>query len=170
MIYKDYINAAKRHRETCEYLIKKVKDPQEFIDIHLEEKLLQNIYYLSGYVIECIVCYSFFNIINYDRTKSVYSLAENNPYGYKFDKYFREHSKTANELRIEEIRKRGGNLSSTIPIIGEEEVDKITKAMYDEWDAKSRYTISHLSFRINRVSVNNFFDVANEIYIKMRKI
>lgn len=170
MVYKDYLKAAKRHRETCDYLIKKLKDSQEIIDVHLQNKLLQNIYYLSGYVIECIISYSFFNIINYNKEESVFALEKNNQYGYRFDMYFKEHSKTANTLRIDEIRKRGGNISSTIPIIGEVEVDDITKTMYDEWDAQSRYSISHLSFDINHASVNNFFTLANEIYLKMQRI
>lgn len=170
MTYKEYYKAAQRHRETCEYLISKLKDTQECIDVHRQNKLLQNVYYLSGYVIECIISYSFFNVINYDNTKSVYELEKNNPYGYTFNKYFREHSKSANELRIEEIRRRGGSLSSTIPIIGEATVDVTTKLMYEQWDAKSRYTNSHLTFNIDQANVNNFFILANDIYTKIRKI
>lgn len=170
MNYKEYYKAAQRHRETCEYLINKLKDTQECIEIPKQIKLLQNIYYLSGYVIECIISYSFFNVISYDTTKSVYDLEKYNSYGYSFNKYFREHSKSANELRIEEIRKRGGTLSSTIPIIGEGTVHKTTKLMYEQWDAKSRYTISHLTFNIDQSNVNNFFMLANDIYIKIRKL
>lgn len=170
MVYKDYFKAAQRHRETCEYLINKLKDKQEFIDVSCQNKLLQNIYYLSGYVIECIISYSFFNIISYDSNKSVYELDNNNPHGYTFYKYFKEHSKSANNLRLEEIRKRGGNISSTIPIIGEKEVDENIKLMYEQWDAKSRYSNSHLSFVINEVNVFSFFILADEIYTKIRKI
>jgi hypothetical protein len=170
MNYTEYFKAAQRHRETCEYLIRKLSDSQEGIDVHLQEKLLNNIYYLSGYVIECIISYSFFNIINYDKTKSVYDLDINNPYQYTFHKYFREHSKSANELRIDEIRKRGGNIPSTIPIIGDENVDKNLKKMYDQWDAKSRYTTSHLTFTIDQNNAKKFFTLANEIYTKIRKI
>lgn len=170
MNYKEYYKAAKRHRETCEYLLNKLKDRQECIDIHLQKKLMQNVYYLSGYVIECIISYTFFKIICFDVSKSVYDLENHNCYGYTFYKYFREHSKSANELRVEEIRKRGGNISSTIPIIGEGTVDDITKLMYEQWDAKSRYTNGHLSFEVDYNNVTNFYKLANEIYTKIQNI
>jgi hypothetical protein len=170
MNYKEYYKAAQRHRETCEYLINKLNDRQEYIDVHRQKKLLQNIYYLSGYVIECIISYSFFNIICFDNKKSVYDLENHNCYGYSFQKYFREHSKIANDLRIEEIRKRGGNIPSSLPIIGEKVVDEITKKMYEQWDAKSRYTNIHLTFELDRNNVFKFFNLANEIYTNIQKI
>lgn len=170
MKYEDYLKAAKRHRETCDYLLKRVSDPQDFIDVPLKGKLLQNIYYLSGYVIECIISHSFFNVIDYDKSRSVYELDRNNPYNYTFHKYFKEHSNIANQLRIDEIRKRGGNLTTNIPIIGDVNVEDAIKSMYEEWDAKSRYSSAHLSFEINQVNVINFYKLANDIYINMRKI
>ncbi len=170
MIYEEYHSAAKRHRETCGFLINKLKDKKEAIDPHLQKKLLQNIYYLSGYIIECIISYSFFRIICYDKQKSVYELDKHNCHGYIFNKYFREHSKVANDLRIEEIRKRGGTIPSQIPIFGNKSVDDTTRLMYEKWDSKVRYTTSHLTFDIDQNNVFSFFNLANEIYTNIQKI
>lgn len=170
MIYKEYFKAAQRHRETCEFLLGKLNDKQEYIPVPSQTKILQNIYYLSGYIIECIISYTFFNVIEYDDNKSIYELDHNNSFGYSFHKYFKEHSNSANELRIDEIRKRGGNISSQIPIVGDVDVEEITKQMYVQWDAKSRYTITHLDFEVNQVNVSKFYTLASEIYIKMKKI
>ena len=170
MIYREYFNAAQRHRETCDYLIKKIKDPQEYIEVPCQKKILQNIYYLSGYIIECIISYTFFSVINYDIKKSVYDLDDNNSFSYKFHIFFKDHSINSNELRIEEIRKRGGSLSSEIPIIGDVVVEEITKKMYFQWNSKSRYTTTHLDFEVNQVNVIKFFTLASDIYLKMKKI
>jgi hypothetical protein len=125
---------------------------------------------LSGYIIECIVSYTFFNVIEYDANKSIYELDQNNAFGYSFHKFFKEHSNSANKLRIDEIRKRAGNISSQIPIVGDVDIEELTKQMYMQWDAKARYTITHLDFEVNQVNVSKFYTLASEIYIKMKKI
>jgi hypothetical protein len=170
LLHEDYLKAAKRHRETCEYLVSKINDSKEYIDVPRQEKIIHNIYYLSGYIIECIVSYTFFEVISYDKTKSVYELDSNNSHGYTFHKYFKEHSNKANDLKIDQIRLRGGNLSSTIPIIGSANVEPIENQMYEEWNARARYSMNHLKFVIDKNSVTKFFNLASNIYTKMKKI
>lgn len=170
MKYKEYEKAAKRHNVTCRFLIKKIYDPHEFdINPDDEAKLILNIYYLTGYIIENIISYSLFKVINYDKNKSVYDLDDKNR-GIKFNTHFRKHSEGSNKAKIDFIRNFGGVISSSIPIIGDKKVAGELMEMYSKWDATIRYTDSHLGFEINRNKVNDFYKLALEIYTNLRKI
>lgn len=48
----DYRKAAQRHLETCEYMLDHL-DQIEPADNYEESNILMDIYYLSGYIIEC---------------------------------------------------------------------------------------------------------------------
>ena len=170
MVYKEYLEAAKRHRETCEFLISKLNDRTDFIDVRRQEKLIHNIYYLSGYIIECIISYTFFNVIEYDKNRSVYDLEYHNNFGYTFHSYFKEHSVKANEKRIDVIRLRGGTLPTKIPIVGNVAINEEEKKMYETWDAKVRYTKTHLEFNLNINNVSSFFNLASSVYVNMKNI
>lgn len=164
MIYKEYKKASQRHFGTCDFLLREIKDPMNTMDIHLQKKILANIYYLSGYMIECGLSYAFFSVINYDAAKSVYDLDSNNSFGYTFEDYIRKHGYTYNDRKIQVILARGGQKAS--------EIERITKLapnepllhqMYNSWNTKARYTTQHLAFDLNRNNVEEFFNLAKEV-------
>jgi hypothetical protein len=57
MNYKEYRTAARRHLDTCEYMLDYL-DKISYADSYNKENILADIYYLSGYVIECIATYA----------------------------------------------------------------------------------------------------------------
>ncbi|OQY53979.1 MAG: hypothetical protein DRR08_19895 [Candidatus Parabeggiatoa sp. nov. 2] len=57
MNYKEYRTAARRHLDTCEYMLDYL-DKISYADSYDKENILADIYYLSGYVIECIATYA----------------------------------------------------------------------------------------------------------------
>ena len=81
MNYEDYKIASERHLETC-LKLKDVVVANSLTDVDLKGKneILANIYYLSGYVIECIVNYGMLVYINFakiskeKKISSVYDL------------------------------------------------------------------------------------------------
>ena len=77
-VYDYYKDAAERHLETCKELREYIKanfqgkptlSPQEE---RKQKMILANIYYLSGYVIECIVNYGILKHIKFENTEKKY--------------------------------------------------------------------------------------------------
>jgi hypothetical protein len=164
MIYKDYQYAAKRHIATCKFLLESIEDTRNTIDIHDQGKILQNTYYLAGYIIECAISHTYFKVIKYDRNKSVYECK-------KFSNYIRnDHSFKHNKPVIEEINKLGGSIPAEIPIIGKKKVDAVEYQMYKGWNAQARYIRVYNDFDLNGVNVRKFFNLASDIYRGLNKI
>lgn len=71
MQYHEYLNSARKHQYTCEEVLKLIKGIEltsgEGKSRH--KRLLLNLYYLSGYVVECSVKYAIYHLIAYDRKK-----------------------------------------------------------------------------------------------------
>ena len=60
MRYIEFFHAAKRHLKTCEMLKEDIENNRG------EEKyLLQNLYYLGGYVVECAYKYAIYKHIGF---------------------------------------------------------------------------------------------------------
>lgn len=73
--YDYYKDAAERHLETCKELRGYIKNnfygldrPLTFAEERKQKMILANIYYLSGYVIECIVNYGILKHIRFEQT------------------------------------------------------------------------------------------------------
>jgi hypothetical protein len=66
--YNDYKTAAQRHLMTCDYLVKSLSLPDNLAHkpntSSYKSHLLRNIYYLSGYTIECMVNYAIYECVN----------------------------------------------------------------------------------------------------------
>ena len=170
MIYKEYKKASQRHYHTCYFLLSEIKDSMNTIDAPLQKKILENIYYLSGYIIECGLSYAFFKVINYDAAKSVYDLDSNNSFSLTFEDYIRKHGHEYNDRKIQVILARGGQKASEIEKITKLTPSDILHQMYTAWNTDSRYTTQHLDFDLNRNNVEAFFDLAKEVFTTARKI
>ncbi len=66
---KKYRIAAKRHLDTCEYMLDYL-DKISYADAYSKENILIDIYYLSGYIIECIVSYAI-NQLNLTKSRGL---------------------------------------------------------------------------------------------------
>ncbi len=74
MDYRHYEKAASRHFKTCEYLLSKIREEST----QDKQLIIWNLYYLSGYIIECSFKYVWLSSIykqNYE-----FNLAENSLY------------------------------------------------------------------------------------------
>jgi len=65
MQYEEYKTASERHLETC-LSLKQLIETNSITDFKKKNEILSNIYYLSGYVIECIVNYGILTHIRFD--------------------------------------------------------------------------------------------------------
>lgn len=97
MKYKEYKEASKRHLHTCLSLKKVIQNKYEgrVLNVTLEQeqqKHLFNLYYLSGYIIECRLNYAILEYINFDNIARLNSLnsckklrSHHNNYGVSFN-------------------------------------------------------------------------------------
>jgi len=94
--------------------------------------LLLNLYYLSGYIIECIVKYGIYDLIGYSKDKEVTKL-NNKEITYKDHIRFHKF-----ERYTEHLNKM---ISSPIPLINNVEgIDKKVIQLYKKWDVEIRYS------------------------------
>jgi hypothetical protein len=133
MFYKDYLNAARKHQYTCRVLREKLEEIDENKDKAKYKYLLLNLYYLSGYIIECIVKYAIYNLIAYPKDKEVSELDEK---GLTYSQNIKHHRF---ERYTEQLNKR---LSGPIPLIdgNKKNIEKEVIQLYREWDAEVRYS------------------------------
>ena len=164
MFYEEYKEAAIKHLQTCRFMVKHLEN---IYNIKETERITASIYYLSGYVVECILSYTIFYLIRYDSKKSVYELDNFNGCGLKFNKNFRTHKF---DEKLEYIRRVGGVIPSNLPIIGNIQVHSKIKSMFDEWKPEVRYTTTNLSFTISKVDTINFIKTVENIYNGLRRI
>ncbi len=124
---KEYRKAAIRHFHTCEQLLGCVSKER---NVHIKNDLLLNIYYLSGYVIETSLSYSYFRQIRY------FGDIEDSP-DYK-SKGFKTHNF---ETKVKFIREKNGNLNN-IPFVLNKHVDRRMDLLYKNWNPDFRYCAS----------------------------
>jgi hypothetical protein len=130
MKYKDYLKAARKHEYTCDVIYDKIAS--NTCNAEIKKSLLLNMYYISGYTIECIVKYGIYDLAGYDKDKDVKKLDtgrlkyETNIKHHKFERY------TEHLIRY---------ISRPIPLISDKVgVDKEVIDLYKAWDAEVRYS------------------------------
>ncbi len=130
MVYKDFLNAARKHKYTCEVICDNLNKTNTN---KTEQKyLLLNLYYLSGYIIECIVKYAIYDLVGYDKKEDVKKLNEK---GLNYNTHIKYHKF---EKYTEHLRR---NISGSIPLIYiKKNIDNQVIQLYKEWDADVRYS------------------------------
>jgi hypothetical protein len=127
MLFDEYKKASKRHMMSCESLLKNLElySPQK------REHILQEVYYLTGYIFECIYKYALFALIDYDPTEPVEELKQD-------DLSYGKHIKTHKFSVLKgELDKR---IPVPIPFVNSDDgIEKEIKDLYREWDPKFRY-------------------------------
>ena len=178
MIYTEYAKAAERHLETCTQLVHVLEEQYQKKEVgstlsnrELKEKLelLSNLYYLSGYIIECVYSYALckeiglsialsnqipatglhgvcwhYNQIN--RTSKTHAIYRQN---HKMSKLEMDYFSTRYNI-------------TSIPILGGNDmISHDAQILFDNWSASVRYTISH---PLDYANVFDFFWECEKIY------
>lgn len=186
--YPDYKEASERHLETClkireiletQYQSKIVLSTRESIE---QNFLLSNLYYLSGYIIECIYNYAIFKNISYPNNIDVNDLKYNRSgprHNAPCNVAFRHNEHTPNRAFII-AGARGHKLfghmdffqnssylphagASSIPLLDGHSLNRPCNLLFQSWDVYSRYKIDS-SLSLNFTNTFDFFDVAIEVY------
>lgn len=138
--YKEYRTAARRHLDSCEYMLDYL-DKISYADSYSKENILADIYYLSGYIIECIVNYAIGELglpqSKIDETRKIHNFQNN-------DMYILCRNRPDLEMSIESLIRNSG-----------------VKDLYKDWNPKVRYTEMN-PFR--KRDIRNFVELSKSIY------
>ena len=154
MLYKDYLNSARKHIHTCKVLSKHIETLDEKNNGVIVKCLILNLYYLSGYIIECVVKYGIYDLIGYPRKKKI---SELNQEKLNYSTHIKHHKF---EKYTEHLTRR---MHIQIPLINTDaDIDREIKRLYKNWDATVRY-----SYDLNGISKSNylkFFEYSEKIF------
>jgi hypothetical protein len=132
MLYKDFLNSARKHKFACDVIHEKVSSIQPPSELY--RSLILTLYYLSGYTIECIVKYAIYDLYRHNRKTEIDQLDHDGvTYAdikhHKFNRY------------TEFLNRR---VSGSIPLINDiSHIPKAIMFLYNEWDAHIRYRCSY---------------------------
>lgn len=142
MVYQEYLGAANRHLSACKLMLKTLNT---ISDQKREESrcLRYDIYYLSGYVIETLISYSFFNYLGLTKNEKI----ENNAH---YNKGFKQHRIAA---KLHYVNTNNCYFNG-VTLLDKECDDKLMTKMMYEWNENVRYQ------QPNKISLN--FDFTNQ--------
>lgn len=190
MFYTEYKEAAERHLEVCFQLEKllihyqKVENGRTLTNKEAKEKLqlLSDLYYLSGYIIECSYNYAIYKHISYPNTEPVKNLKPANwaIYGISVNNMNVSYRSITNggnsstflicrpdhkldcSMHFFASSTHGGNLALPIPLLDGNNVARPCTDLFQNWGAEIRYTIDS-SLNLDYDNVFDFLYLALEI-------
>ncbi len=154
MFFKEFLETAKRFSHTCSIINKKIGD-LGIREIRTAESryLFHNLYYLSGYVIECSFKYGIYALYRYPPTKDVKELDlrdlsyKNNIQHHRFNVY-EDYLLAKLPGSLRDLKKKSFALGKT-------------KELFNKWDGPVRY-----HFELGAFSSSDyleFYKFANQV-------
>lgn len=151
MNYPTYLIAARRHLKTCKILIEKIENFDELGQEYEKKMLIQNTYYLLGYVIECSLKFKILEISGYSKT----TLIDKN--GCKdVDLNFTK------DIMIHDLDRLQNTLSSKIPDLTYIAECTVLNTVMSKWSPEIRYIDSDT----NQEIIKSFYS-QSEKFLKL---
>lgn len=143
MQYREYYQSALRHLEVCKMMMQSLESMDAKIyNTAKRERLKLDIYYLSGYIIETMISYTFFINIRWEKNKHIEKYSYYN-YGFKTHKL---SAKLAFAISMAHCDYSG------VSLLGIKICDTVERKMFNEWSEVVRYqnpkTYSNLDFTV----------------------
>ena len=186
ILYPYYKEAADRHIETClqlEDILKTRYQSKPVLTVAEQNDskyLLSNLYYISGYIIECIYNYSIFRNINFPNNIGVNELkylsngTPKHPIPCRVAFRDNGHTPVNTFIIASDGHKLFGKMdffqthhtissASSIPLLDgcPLALSRPCRNLFAEWDVYKRYRIdTHLNF----INTFDFFDLSVEVY------
>jgi|GEM_PF-2612897 len=181
--YKQYKDAALKHLKSCQEIIKYFNCQYNCISPGTEKELLINVFYLSGYTMECIINYAIFSKI-YTSTKSlsksdnVYRIFDptnkfsfyskyndNNGVTCTANYYVSGHNFMKNITLLKKLTP-GGN----IPLVHDPKiVPSSVSTLIRKWDVKIRYE-TNINPPINKTDIASLVEFTEKFYNEVIKV
>lgn len=138
MLFTEYYHSALRHLDVCKLMLHTLSSMKD-----KKQRLMLDIYYLSGYIIETMISYSCFVSIGWRKKDNIekYSL---------YNKGFKTHKLSA---KLTFATSKAYCDFSGIVLLGKSISNEVEKKMFNEWSEVVRYqspkTCSKLDFTEN---------------------
>ena len=186
MVYSDYKKSAERHLETCFELVqailklekKKDKGGLSSSEVKRQNYILENLYYLSGYMLECLYSYAMCKQDNYPQVDEVNNL-DNGGYKlcFRYNKRVSlsvnyslqrpKHKMSLLELSFFDNSSHGYQIavSQNISLIHNNRPlpTNALQKLFENWSAYERYKFNHDSTPYVLFSSKNIIDLFWEI-------
>lgn len=165
MTYKEFLNAARKHLATCKVLRDILEESinTNNVDVAKNKQLTINLYYLSGYIIECSVKYGIYVCLDYDRNHDIMSL---DTAGISFSRNIKHHRF---DRYVDHLNRK---ISGITLIDNKAGISNEVKKLYNNWDAEVRYCYNEIPEKFKHCDevnhVINFSYKAEEIFKYIR--
>lgn len=161
MQYKEYYQSALRHLDVCKTMMESLDSMNRKQHLFAKrERLKLDIYYLSGYVIETMISYTFFVKLNWQKNKQI----ESCPY-YKIG--FKTHN-LSTKLSFA-ISKAHCDYSG-VPLLGNKISDSKERKLFCGWSEVIRYqnpkTCINLDF--SEVDLKNYLSDIESMFNQLK--
>lgn len=185
MDYKEYQTASQKHLNTCKAILDSItilngNTSAQIMQNAKQQAVLHNIFYLSGYTLECIINYSIYKHFKWNKPSvrdddHAFSERCGLSYGrlrkrkgsgdYPF--FISSHEFSRN---VQILQKEFSN--SKIPLIDRTEIVNVeVKKLFSAWSVEVRYkneTNSHIT--LNLANIKDFVQITDKIYNGLIKI
>jgi hypothetical protein len=182
MQYQEYKKAASKHLKSCQAIVDYFDHSNHNISPLGEQYLLMNLFYLSGYTLECVINYALFNKIctknRFPKTTCVYNLYDTSEkFGFYNKKYTdrttgREFSAkfyiAGHDFMKNRILLKKLTPSSNLPLIHDEKI--VPSSVFDlikNWKTSCRYKTTPI---YNRSDICDLIDFTDKFYREVFKV
>jgi len=199
MYFKDYKDASERHLATCLNIFERIYELEikrndrgiTQKDLKLQNRLLENLYYLSGYMLECLYNYTIckkegipdnlhINLLdrapNYGKYNICFNYTKKNT-NIRYSLVRKAHNMTLSDLAYLDSHSNTEN----IPLIHNNLhfTDINSQILFDNWSVFERYKINHNeknsfpnginTFPFNFFNISKFFWEIVDVCFKLSK-
>lgn len=189
MTYKDYQKASYKHLNSCKAMLNSLHllsgNNQAVLQEPSSQKaLLQNIFYLSGYTLECIINYSILKHFKWKEDKMVDDTTPDHNFSKRSGLAFYPKTPTENggiyhfeiskhhfQRNIQVLRK--GLPSSKIPYVDPTiQLTATTKSLLTAWQVEIRYNdceTKYSSIELTEPIIKEFLEFTDKVYTELMK-
>jgi len=181
MQYQEYKKAALKHLKSCQAIVDYFDHSYHSISPLGEQYLLMNLFYLSGYTLECVINYALFkkiytknNFPNHIPVYGVYDRRENFAFKKKYKEqktgqefyakfYIESHNFMNNRSLLKKLTP-----SSNLPLIHDEKI--VPSSVFNlikAWKARCRYETTP---NYNRSDICDLIDFTGKFYREVFKV
>lgn len=190
MVYTEYKNASERHLETCLFLLERLSKLEQKNNLNRKEiksqkHLLSNLYYLSGYMLECLYSYAMCKNQNIPREGNVKNILDGAEHGtykicFTYNKKRRlnveysivrpQHRMSLSELSYFQAE---GVISEPIPLLDNSTQlsNSNSQSLFENWTVFERYKFNHYGIsnfpEFNHQNVTTYFWEIVDVCAKM---
>lgn len=161
MLFNEYYYSAFRHLDVCNMMLEKLSTMNGKVNLESNRKrLMLDIYYLSGYVIETMISYSHFVSLGWEKNINIETYS-------KYNKGFKTHNLSSKLMFA--VSNAHCDYSGVV-LLGVPSSNVIQKRMFKEWSEKVRYqnpkTSSNLDF--NEDDLRKYLSDINQMFKQLR--